>query len=78
MLQINLPQEVSSSIFQRMRAERTAVAKEHRSEGQEKAETIRAEVDRRVKLCWQMLNVMHVRFVVKVMLSCCYLRECLQ
>ncbi|CCQ11474.1 HflC protein [Pseudoalteromonas luteoviolacea B = ATCC 29581] len=46
--QINLPGEVSSSIFQRMRAERTAVAKEHRSEGQEKAEIIRAEVDRRV------------------------------
>ncbi|MBD1580758.1 protease modulator HflC [Pseudoalteromonas sp. S16_S37] len=46
--QINLPNEVSSSIYQRMRAERTAVAKEHRSEGQEKAETIRAEVDRRV------------------------------
>ncbi len=46
--QINLPNEVSSSIYQRMRAERTAVAKEHRSQGQEKAETIRAEVDRRV------------------------------
>jgi len=46
--QINLPNEVSNSIFERMRAERTAVAKEHRSEGQEKAETIRAEVDRRV------------------------------
>ncbi|CAH9049653.1 Modulator of FtsH protease HflC [Pseudoalteromonas sp. CIP111854] len=46
--QINLPNEVSNSIYQRMRAERTAVAKEHRSEGQEKAETIRAEVDRRV------------------------------
>jgi membrane protease subunit HflC len=46
--QINLPNEVSESIFRRMRAERTAVAKEHRSEGQEKAETIRAEVDRRV------------------------------
>jgi len=46
--QINLPSEVSNSIYQRMRAERAAVAKEHRSEGQEKAETIRAEVDRRV------------------------------
>ncbi|WP_404341421.1 protease modulator HflC [Pseudoalteromonas mariniglutinosa] len=46
--QINLPTEVSNSIFQRMRAERTAVAKEHRSEGQEKAEEIRAQVDRRV------------------------------
>ncbi|ATC93449.1 protease modulator HflC [Pseudoalteromonas tunicata] len=46
--QINLPTEVSNSIYQRMRAERTAVAKEHRSEGKEKAETIRAGVDRRV------------------------------
>ncbi|MFY8273666.1 protease modulator HflC [Pseudoalteromonas sp. SSDWG2] len=46
--QINLPDEVSSSIYRRMRAERTAVAKEHRSEGQEKAEKIRADVDRRV------------------------------
>ncbi|MEJ6476543.1 protease modulator HflC [Pseudoalteromonas piscicida] len=46
--QINLPNEVSSSIFQRMRAERQAVAKEHRSEGQEKAEKIRADIDRRV------------------------------
>jgi membrane protease subunit HflC len=46
--QINLPNEVSNSIYQRMRAERTAVAKEHRSQGQEKAESLRAEVDRRV------------------------------
>ncbi|MEC8326199.1 MAG: protease modulator HflC [Pseudoalteromonas spongiae] len=45
---INLPTEVSNSIFQRMRAERSAVAKEHRSEGMEKAEEIRADVDRRV------------------------------
>lgn len=46
--QINLPQEVSESIYQRMRAERTAVAKEHRSEGREQAEIIRAGIDRRV------------------------------
>jgi membrane protease subunit HflC len=46
--QINLPTEVSNSIFQRMRAERTAVAKEHRSQGREQSETIRAGVDRRV------------------------------
>lgn len=46
--QINLPSEVSNSIYQRMRAQRIAVAKEHRSQGKEKAETIRAEVDRRV------------------------------
>lgn len=46
--QINLPLEVSNSIFDRMRAERTAVAKEHRSEGQEQAEILRADIDRRV------------------------------
>ncbi|MBW8191031.1 protease modulator HflC [Neiella marina] len=46
--QINLPSEVSNSIFQRMRAERTAVAREHRSQGREKAEAIRADVDARV------------------------------
>ncbi|MDP8171155.1 protease modulator HflC [Pasteurella skyensis] len=48
--QINLPNEVSSSIYQRMRAERNAVAKEHRSQGQEKAEFIRANVDKKVTL----------------------------
>ncbi|GAA0859834.1 protease modulator HflC [Aliiglaciecola litoralis] len=46
--QINLPQEVSNSIFQRMRAEREAVAREHRSEGREQAEVIRANVDAKV------------------------------
>ncbi len=48
--QINLPDEVSNSIYQRMRAERLAVAKEHRSQGQEQAEIIRANVDRRVNV----------------------------
>lgn len=46
--QINLPDEVSSAIFQRMRAERAAVAREHRSEGQEQAEVIRADIDAKV------------------------------
>jgi membrane protease subunit HflC len=46
--QINLPEEVSSSIFQRMRAEREAVAREHRSEGKEQAEIIRANIDAKV------------------------------
>ncbi|TRW49045.1 protease modulator HflC [Aliidiomarina halalkaliphila] len=46
--QINLPTEVSSAIFARMRAERDAVAREHRSEGREQAEIIRADVDARV------------------------------
>ncbi|WP_373777019.1 protease modulator HflC [Glaesserella sp.] len=48
--QINLPNEVSSSIYQRMQAERAAVAREHRSQGEEKAEFIRAEVDKKVIL----------------------------
>ncbi|ACA31567.1 protease modulator HflC [Histophilus somni] len=46
--QINLPDEVSSSIYQRMRAERDAVAREHRSQGKEKAAFIQADVDRKV------------------------------
>ena len=45
---INLPTEVSNSIYQRMRAEREAVAKEHRSQGQEQAEIIRATIDAKV------------------------------
>ena len=46
--QINLPDEISSSIFARMRAEREAVAREHRSRGMEEAEIIKADVDARV------------------------------
>jgi membrane protease subunit HflC len=46
--QINLPDEISISIFARMRAERQAVAREHRSRGMEEAEKIRADVDARV------------------------------
>ncbi|MBT1443840.1 protease modulator HflC [Shewanella sp. JM162201] len=46
--QINLPTNVSSSIFQRMRAERQAVAKEHRAQGREEAEKIRATADANV------------------------------
>lgn len=46
--QINLPTEVSAAIYDRMRAERNAVAREHRSEGREQAEIIRADVDARV------------------------------
>ncbi|MDG6230819.1 protease modulator HflC [Glaesserella parasuis] len=48
--QINLPNEVSASIYQRMQAERAAVAREHRSQGEEKAEFIRADVDKKVVL----------------------------
>ncbi|WP_158965948.1 protease modulator HflC [Paraglaciecola sp. L3A3] len=46
--QINLPPEVRNFIFQRMRTEREAVAREHRSEGQEKAEFIKADIDAKV------------------------------
>ena len=46
--QINLPLEVSNSIYLRMRSERNAVAREHRSQGREKAEVIKADIDRRV------------------------------
>ncbi len=43
---IDLPPEVSSSVYQRMRAERMRVAKELRSRGAEAAERIRADADR--------------------------------
>ncbi|MBY5992300.1 protease modulator HflC [Ferrimonas balearica] len=45
--QINLPREVSEFIYDRMRAQREAVARAHRSEGQERAEVIRAGADAR-------------------------------
>lgn len=43
---IDLPEEVSSSVFRRMEAERERVAKEFRSQGSEAAEKIRADADR--------------------------------
>ncbi|TBL71758.1 protease modulator HflC, partial [Klebsiella oxytoca] len=46
--QINLPMEVSEAIYQRMRAEREAVARRHRSQGQEEAVKIRAAADKTV------------------------------
>lgn len=42
---INLPDEISESIYQRMRAERETVARRHRSQGREKAEVIRAQAE---------------------------------
>jgi modulator of FtsH protease HflC len=42
---IDLPEEVSNAVYDRMRAERERVAKEHRSEGRAKAEAIRAQAD---------------------------------
>jgi membrane protease subunit HflC len=46
--QINLPLEVSKFIFERMRTERLKVAKKHRSEGKERAEILRADIDARI------------------------------
>lgn len=46
--QINLPPEVRNYIFQRMRTERDAVAREHRSEGKKKAEFIKADMDAKI------------------------------
>lgn len=42
---IDLPEEVSNAVFERMRAERERVAKEHRAKGEADAEAIRAEAD---------------------------------
>ncbi len=43
---IELPTDVSSDVFRRMRAERERQAREYRSQGQEVAEGIRADADR--------------------------------
>jgi membrane protease subunit HflC len=43
---IDLPEEVSESVYKRMRAERLQLANELRYTGQEQAETIRADADR--------------------------------
>jgi membrane protease subunit HflC len=43
---IDLPEEVSESVYNRMRAERSRVANELRSQGVEASETIRANADR--------------------------------
>lgn len=45
-IRIDLPDEVSESVFRRMRAERQKVANDLRAKGQEAAETIRSEADR--------------------------------
>jgi len=44
---IDLPDQVSESVFQRMRSERQRVAKQLRAEGAEAAERLRAEADRK-------------------------------
>lgn len=45
MKKINLPDEISESIYRRMRAERDSVARKHRSQGREKAEVIKAQAE---------------------------------
>jgi membrane protease subunit HflC len=42
---IDLPDEVSVSVFQRMRADRQRVAARHRADGEQKGEEIRAKAD---------------------------------
>ncbi len=43
---IDLPPQVSTSVYERMRSERARVAREFRSQGMEAAERIRADADR--------------------------------
>jgi membrane protease subunit HflC len=45
-MRIDLPSEVSSSVYRRMEAERARVARDFRSRGAEMAERIRADADR--------------------------------
>lgn len=47
---VDLPQDVSDSVYARMRAERTRVASELRARGAEQAEKIRAEADRQAQI----------------------------
>ncbi|MEJ2106236.1 MAG: protease modulator HflC [Acidiferrobacteraceae bacterium] len=44
---VDLPDEVSQSVYRRMEAERTRIAKDHRARGAEAAEKIKAEADRK-------------------------------
>lgn len=45
-MRIDLPEEVSESVFRRMEAERESIARRFRSEGSEQAEKIKAEADK--------------------------------
>lgn len=45
---IDLPKEVSTSVFERMRTEREQVATKHRSDGRAAGEVVRAEADAKV------------------------------
>lgn len=50
MKSINLPKDVSNSVYERMRAERTRVAADLRARGAEEGERIRAEADREAQI----------------------------
>lgn len=43
---VDLPEKVSESVYLRMEAERTRIAKEHRAKGAEEAEKIKADAER--------------------------------
>jgi membrane protease subunit HflC len=47
---IDLPDEVSQAVYDRMSAEREKLAREYRSRGKEEAEKIRADADRQVTI----------------------------
>lgn len=47
---VDLPPEVSQSVYQRMEAERTRIAKEHRAKGAEEAEKLRATAEKERKI----------------------------
>jgi modulator of FtsH protease HflC len=47
---IDLPDEVSDAVYNRMSAEREKLAREYRSQGKEQAEKIRADADRQVTI----------------------------
>ncbi|RIY36442.1 protease modulator HflC [Psittacicella gerlachiana] len=56
-VKIELPTEVADSIYQRMRAERMAVAGEHRAQGQEQAQIIMSQTDRNVTVILSEANL---------------------
>jgi membrane protease subunit HflC len=47
---IDLPSEVSQSVYRRMEAERARVAREFRSQGSEAAERVRADADKQKEI----------------------------
>jgi len=53
---MNLPKQVSESVFGLMRTERNRIATEHRAKGQARAEAIQAEADRQVTVILAQAN----------------------